>query len=738
MKKQFSLVIVESPAKCKKIESILGKGFVCRASCGHVMELEKGLEAIDIKNGFEPKYRVTPSKRDVVSELKRMIQKSHTVYLAMDPDREGEAIAYQLANHLGILKTAKRSTFNEITKQAVSQAIQNPRTIDFHLNDAQKARRVLDRLVGFEISPLLWNHISSSLSLSAGRCQSPALDMLYQREEEIKAFQSQAYFAISGELSYQHNKKSNLIQVSLPKGADKIASLKTCATYLEASLPGVGTFRVAEVQETEHTSSAGEPFTTSTLQQEANNQLHINPKTTMSLAQNLYESGYITYMRTDSTALSEEAKKLIKMLIYDQFGKPYYQKTKKSSDAKAKTKKDPTAQEAHECIRPVDMDKIKIDVPTPAHQRLYELIWKRAVASQMKPKRYRLRQFDIPVEKDGEVVYRLSHTEENTEFPGHTILGAYLKSLNSSETFTLPTPEEWSPLSKSDSLQLSHLTGEEQDTRPKARYTAASLVKALEKSGIGRPSTYSAIITTLVDRQYAREGVQKTEYYEKTNLKIDHTSTEVEQGKAKKKKPSEKGKLFITEVGERVRNFLHQNFERLLEDRFTADIESKLDHIASGNERWSDVVQLVYDSFHPIVEKLQAAKPAGSKGNLREKLGEKGKDEFYRVRTKYGMAILKQPKEKKKGSFVSICEKLYEEGEDLTLQQAICLSSFPKTIHLKEGQKAQFCYGKHGFYLKIPSRDKKKPFQTVVVEGDWSHGKLPKKDMVQQLLETDS
>lgn len=734
MKGQFSLVIVESPAKCKKIESILGKGFVCRASCGHVMELEKGLEAIDIPNGFEPKYRITPSKRDVVRELKRMIQKSHTVYLAMDPDREGEAIAYQLAKYLGILNTAKRSTFNEITKQAVSQAIQNPRSIDYHLNDAQKARRVLDRLVGFEISPLLWNHISSSLSLSAGRCQSPALDMLYQREEEIKAFQSQAYFTIYGQLSYEADSERTSIQVSLPKGKDKIKSLETCETYLEASLSGVGTMRVADIQESEHTSSPSDPFTTSTLQQEANNQLHMNPKTTMSLAQNLYESGYITYMRTDSTALSEEAKKLAKILIYERFGKSYYQKKKKT--ATAVPKKDSTAQEAHECIRPVDMDKIKIDVPTPGHQRLYELIWKRTIASQMKPKKYHMRQYDIPVEKDGKDVYHLSHTEENVEFPGYTILSSFLKCLSSSSEFTLPEPDVWSVLNKGDILQLENLTGEEQDTKPKARYTAASLVKSLEKSGIGRPSTYSTIISTLIDRQYAREGVQKTDYYEKTNLKIDKSSTDVKRGSSRKKKPSEKGKLFITEIGERVRNFLHQNFERLLENEFTSSIENKLDHIASGKENWSHVVQIVYDSFHPMVEKLREAKASSSKGNLRVKLGDHGKDEFYRVRTKYGMAILKQSKGKKKGTFVSICDKLYEEGEELTLEQAVCLSNFPRTIHLKDNEKAQFCYGKHGFYLKIPSRDKKKPFQTVVVDGDWSHGKLPKKEMVQELLQT--
>ena len=290
MSSKFSLVIVESPAKCKKIESILGKGFVCRASCGHVMELEKGLEAIDISNGFEPKYRVSSSKKDVVRELKRMIKKSHTVYLAMDPDREGEAIAYQLAKHLNILHTAKRSTFNEITKDAVKQAIQKPRTIDYNLSDAQKARRVLDRLVGFEISPLLWGHISSSLSLSAGRCQSPALNLLYLREEEIKAFQSKAYYSIYGELYYQKKKKKKTINVSLPKGQDKIESRETCERYLYATLPNIGKMYIKSIDVSSHTSSPPEPFTTSTLQQEASNVLHINPKMTMSLAQNLYEA----------------------------------------------------------------------------------------------------------------------------------------------------------------------------------------------------------------------------------------------------------------------------------------------------------------------------------------------------------------------------------------------------------------------------------------------------------------
>lgn len=734
MSSKFSLVIVESPAKCKKIESILGKGFVCKASCGHIMELEKGLEAIDIKNGFEPHYRVSSSKRDVVNELKRMIKKSHTVYLAMDPDREGEAIAYQLAKYLNILNTAKRSTFNEITKTAVQHAIQHPRTIDYNLSDAQKARRVLDRLVGFEISPLLWSHISSSLSLSAGRCQSPALNLLYKREEDIKAFQSKAYYTIFGELDYYEDTVKKQLSVSLPKGDDKIESNETCRKYLESTLPNVGKMYVKDIDITSHKSCPPDPFTTSTLQQEASNVLHINPKMTMSLAQNLYEAGYITYMRTDSTALSEEARKLIYLYIEEAFGKEYYQNKTSTRKSKVSSKKDnQNAQEAHECIRPVDPDKLEVEVSTPLHQKLYELIWKRAIGSQMKPKSYTLRSLMIPVENDGKNIYNLSSVEERVDFKGYTILLNHIREIHKQE---VKKEVGWSSLKVGDALYLNKLQGEEQDTKPKARYTAASLVKMLEKSGIGRPSTYSTIISTLIDRQYAREGIQKTEYCERQNFVVDSSSTTVESSTIKKKKPSEKGKLFITEVGEQVRNFLNEHFDNLLEDKFTANIETQLDRIAHGDINWSRVVQSMYDSFHPVVEKLtNATNPAnGKKGNLKHKIGTHGKDDYYRVRTKYGMALLKQPTAKKKGQFLSICEKLYEEGEDITLDQAIHLFTLPKTIHLKDNKKAQFCYGKHGFYLKLPSNQKHTAFKTVVVEGDWSHGKYPKTEMVQKIF----
>ena len=715
------LVIVESKAKCGKIESILGTEYRCVASLGHICELEPGLEAIEIQNNFRPRYRIMDSKRSVVNEIRQLAKKATVVYLAADPDREGEAIANDLFTCLKLGKKAKRITFNEITKKAVKGAIQMPRSIDMPLCEAQRARRVLDRLVGFEISPVLWKHVAKRLS--AGRCQSPSLEILCQREQEIKGFAAEAFYSISGDLARKgggksgqkdkkEEKESTNHQVAV-KNDGKITGATQCLAYLTGSL--VAKYIVSKLQQRQKTSNPPPPFTTSTLQQEASSRLSLNPKVTMQCAQRLYERGLITYMRTDSTDLSEEAKGKIGEYIVKTYGDSDW----KRRDYRAKQA---NAQEAHEAIRPSKVSTTTDRLPEmdSSDRRLYDLIWKRAVASQMAERRFLEQTATIAVIllATNETVYHLLSQEEETTSPGYTQLYN-------------PKVTKLTPLTEGDLLDLAKLTGEERETKPKPRFTEASLIKEIEKRGIGRPSTFSNIVTTLFDRHYAQSGpppeqkagAQRTHQV----YQIQAGDTEVTQSEVKRKAPTEKGKLFVTELGWSVRNFLHQHFQSLMSDSFTSEIESRLDRVANGEDVWHSVVRELYDSFHPTVKTLGAQSSENSR--LQQGYGSKGKYEYNRIQTKYGLALARNVSgSQSKPKYLTIAQELYGDGDSLTLDQVYRLFRFPKTITFPSGETAEMRYGHKGFYLKWETGSQN-------LSGDYSDGRSPDPVVLAEVLE---
>lgn len=695
-----ALVIVESKAKCQKIESILGKGYRCLASLGHIQELAAGLEAIDIKNGFTPTYQLIPSKRGVISDLKAAARNVDVVYLAADPDREGEMIAKHVQEALKLPKSKyRRITFNEITAAAVKGAIENPREIDYRLCEAGEARRVLDRLFGFEWSPLLWQYVAKRLS--AGRCQSPALGLMCDRERELQSFSASQFYKLCGQL--RTSSKAPL-DVQHP---DPLKEMTVCLEHLTRLI--TASFVIDTVKQTAKESNPAPPYTTSTLQQDASTRLGMKPKQTMQTAQHLYEKGYITYMRTDSTALSSHASTAIGEYITDKWGKSYVCTRKYGKSAK-------NSQEAHEAIRHTkmdtegDVDALAFD--TAYEEKLYRIIWKRAVASQMAAKRYTEQIATIIALHLGVKFLKLVSNETITDFPGFEILD---EKAGGSLT----------PLKKGDTLDLVRMTGDEQDTRPKPRYSEASLVKELEKRGIGRPSTFSTIITTLLDRGYMEACPNTTTYRDRKHMEIVEGVEGVTTEEVKRKNTSQKGRLQATELGFRVRDFLHTHYDAILTEGLTSSLEERLDQVAEGKMDWRTVVREFYEDFHPTVEALwgNVAKEGGPGGPTSAvELGTKGKYQYTRLRTRYGMAFARSLAnvERGKASYVSISAELYGDGTDLTLEQAHCLFKFPRKIAYDGGEIVHLCYGKRGFYLKDEMRGR-----TQSVEGDFSDGTIP-------------
>lgn len=685
------LLIVESKSKCSKIEGYLGKGYKCMASLGHIYELEKGLQAIDIADNFNPKYRLMADKRSIVGDLQRAAKRAEIVYLAADPDREGEAIALHLSESLKIPNAKlKRITFNEITQKAILAAIGNPREIDIPLCNAQKARRVLDRLFGFTISPVLWDHVGKGLS--AGRCQSPALDIICRRELEINAFASNMFYSLFGDL------ESKLGQLAV-KYDEKISNKEACCQLLEFLL--VANYMVDDVTKKDRKSNPPPPHTTSTLQQEASNRLSMNPKNTMKVAQKLYERGHITYMRTDSTCLSDDAKKNISTHISKTYGKEYL--TPRNYASKAKN-----TQEAHEAIRPVKVSNSPemMKFSDPDEKRLYDIIWKRAVASQMTERRYTQQILTILATVLGKEAVKLFSDEEVTTFQGYEIL--YQKPLG-----------KITELKQGDTLEMEQFKGEERDTKPKPRYTEASLVKELESSGIGRPSTFSNIVSTLLDRNYVEHGKTSKQKVEKTNLFIKRGQTAITDEVISKAATSEKGKLKATELGLRVREFLNNHFTNILSEQLTSTIEDRLDCVAEGNDCWVSVVREFYESFYPTVVKMSPGNSSLPNKKVNE-LGNHGKYSYAIINTKFGLALSKTETGKKtaKPKYLPICKELYSEGNDLQLTQVKTLFKFPRTIKYDCGTEISFCYGKNGFYLKHPNA-------SMSLDGDFSQGSAP-------------
>jgi DNA topoisomerase-1 len=573
-----NLLIVESPAKAKTIEGYLGKDFLVKSSYGHIRDLVKGDMGIDIDNDFSQTYEVPADKKQVVSELKKLAKDAEMVWLASDEDREGEAISWHLFETLGLKENkTKRIVFHEITKPAILKAIETPRTIDYNLVHAQQARRVLDRLVGFELSPVLWKKVKPSLS--AGRVQSVAVRLIVDREREVNKFSSTAAFKISAQ--FTTGKGKELVKAELPQRFEKAEDAEQ---FLQDCINADYSVTNLEVKPAKRNPAA--PFTTSTLQQEASRKLGYSVARTMQIAQRLYESGKITYMRTDSVNLSETAVNAAAAEIKSAYGDKYHQprvyKTKSAG-----------AQEAHEAIRPTYFDRHTVDGEN-AEKRLYELIWKRAIASQMSEAIFEKTSVKIKVSTRKE---ELNAEGEVLKFDG--FLKVYLESTDEEEDDNednnlLP------PLTKGQNLILKDLSAVERFSRPPARYTEASLVKKLEELGIGRPSTYAPTISTIQNRGYVVKE-------DRDGKKRDFQCMILANGKISKQVKTEitgaeKAKLFPTDIGEVVNDFLVQHFKGIVDFNFTAKVEKQFDEIAQGLQEWTKMLHSFYNPFHKEVE----------------------------------------------------------------------------------------------------------------------------------------
>ena len=574
-----NLVIVESPAKAKTIEGYLGPDFTVMSSYGHIRDLSKSDLCIDIANGYKPQYTVSKDKEELVKELKRKAAISDTIWLASDEDREGEAISWHIFDELGLSEeNTKRIVFHEITKTAILKAIESPRKIDQNLVDAQQARRVLDRLVGYELSPVLWKKVKPSLS--AGRVQSVAVRLIVEREREIQLFKSESAFRIVGIFQIINNGKKQSFKALLPQRFPKKADAET---FLNECLQS--SFSIGKVEKKPSKKSPSAPFTTSTLQQEASRKLGYSVSQTMVLAQKLYEAGKISYMRTDSVNLSETALDATKKQISDQYGAQYHHKRVFANKSKG-------AQEAHEAIRPTDMAALSAGTDNQ-EKKLYELIWKRTIASQMA---------DAALEKTTAQIIP-SASKLFLEAQGEVILfdgflRVYSESLDEVENNAeeeenanlLPPMQEGQP------TDLVELTATQRFSSAPPRYTEASLVKKLEELGIGRPSTYAPTISTVQKRNYVvkedREGTARK--YEMLKLKNNSISSEDKSENT----GAEKNKLFPTDIGAVVNDFLQEHFEQIMDFHFTAKVEKEFDEIAEGLKNWSDMIDVFYKPFH--------------------------------------------------------------------------------------------------------------------------------------------
>ena len=669
-----NLLIVESPAKAKTIEGYLGKDFTVKSSYGHIRDLVKSEDAIDIANNFAQKYEVPADKKQVVSELKKLAKEAEMVWLASDEDREGEAISWHLFETLGLKDAStKRIVFHEITKPAILKAIENPRKIDYNLVNAQQARRVLDRLVGFELSPVLWKKVKPSLS--AGRVQSVAVRLIVDREREINKFQSEAAFKIVAIFG----KGKEAFKAELPerwaKQEDAEKFLKDC----------IGAdFNVNSLDTRPAKRSPAAPFTTSTLQQEASRKLGFSVSRTMQVAQKLYESGKITYMRTDSVNLSDLALNAAAQEINSAYGEKYHQLRKYKTKAAG-------AQEAHEAIRPTYFDAHTID-GDPSEKRLYELIWKRAIASQMSEALFEKTTAKISISTRKE---QLVANGEVMKFDG--FLKVYLESVdeeedtqNDEDNTILP------PLNKGQRLDLQEMTATERFSRPAARYTEASLVKKLEELGIGRPSTYAPTISTIQNRGYVvkedREGKQRS--FRVLTLKgADITKAEKTENTG-----AERGKLFPTDIGSVVNDFLVQYFNGIVDYHFTAGVEKQFDEIAQGMEEWTNMIRKFYNPFH---KEVQNTIETADKATGERELGihpENGKKVSVRIGRFGPFVQVGDSDTEEKPLYASL--RAGQSIETIALEDALELFKLPKKVGLFEDKEMTVAIGKFGPYIR--------------------------------------
>jgi DNA topoisomerase-1 len=671
-----NLLIVESPAKAKTIEKILGKDFEVKSCYGHIRDLEKDDMGIDIKNHFKPRYKVPDEKAKVVKELKQLAKNADEVWLASDEDREGESISWHLAEVLGLdPKTTKRIVFHEITKPAIEQAVKNPRIINMDLVNSQQARRVLDRIVGFELSPVLWRKIGMTGGLSAGRVQSVAVRLIVEREREINQFKTTSHFKIEALLAATN---INNRTISFKAEDGRKHEIEAAEKYLQSCIGAEYTVKDIQVKPGKRTPAA--PFTTSTLQQEASRKLGYGVSKTMLLAQKLYESGKITYMRTDSVNLSDTAINDIKKAVRDCCGENYIE------IRKYRTKHE-SAQEAHEAIRPTYMENSS-DVYHET-KSLYELIWKRTMASQMK---------DAILEKTTAKIGMSTNNEELTasgeviKFDG--FLKIYIEGSDDDDDEQKEGESRLPNLTVGQKLQFEEMTATEKFTRPPARYTEASLVKKLEELGIGRPSTYAPTISTIVKRKYVekrdKEGVKR----ELNILKLKNDK--IQKSIQHENTGAEKSKLFPTDLGLVVTDFLSKHFDEVMDYSFTANIEEEFDKIAEGKQQWSKMVGDFYKPFHEDVEHTleNAERSVGERELGNDPVS--GKPIIARM-GKYGpMVQVGVQEDEEKPKFAKL--KANQSIETITLEEAVDLFKLPRNLGKFEDQDVTVSIGKFGPY----------------------------------------
>ncbi len=673
-----NLLIVESPAKAKTIESILGKDFTVKSCFGHIRDLEKNDMGIDLKNNFKPTYIVPADKQKVVNDLKALAKKSETVWLASDEDREGESISWHLAEVLGLdPKTTKRIVFHEITKPAIQNAVQNPRFIDMNLVNAQQARRVVDRIVGFELSPVLWRKVGATGGLSAGRVQSVAVKLIVEKEREINQFTAVSSFKLEALLAATDlNNKTVLFRAE----GNKFDKEEDAEKFLQSCKGANYTVKDIQVRPGKRTPAA--PFTTSTLQQEASRKLGYGVSKTMLLAQKLYESGKITYMRTDSVNLSGTAMEAITSEIKSNYGDKYLQVRKYKN-------KNESAQEAHEAIRPTYMENKSVS--DPDLNRLYELIWKRTIASQMADAELEKTTAKINISTNNE---ELTASGEVLKFDG--FLKVYLEGTDDDEN-EAGDDSRLPDLTVGQVLDFQSMTATERFTKHAARYTEASLVKKLEELGIGRPSTYAPTISTIIKRNYVekrdKEPVKRD--FRILRLKNDAIQKITEQENT----GAEKAKLFPTDLGIVVTDFLNQHFEQVMDYSFTAEIEKEFDEIADGRMKWAQMVGNFYSPFHDGVEHTLE--------NAERAVGERvlgtdpvtGKPVTARM-GRYGpMVQLGTLDDVEKPKFAKL--KVNQSIETISMDEAMELFKLPMTLGEYEGLEVSVNVGRYGPYIKF-------------------------------------
>ena len=681
-----NLLIVESPAKAKTIEKYLGSDFKVKSSYGHIRDLDKGAKGISIDNDFEPHYVVSPEKKKVVKELKSDIKKVEEVWLATDEDREGEAISWHLCEELGLdIDETKRIVFREITKSAIQKAVQNPRRVDKNLVNAQQARRILDRLVGFELSEVLWRKVKNKLS--AGRVQSVAVKLIVEREREIQSFESSPYFKVSAEFlvtdanGYKAKLKAEL--------ADRLSTPDDAKEFLSKCIGAEYSITNIEVKPSQR--KPAPPFTTSTLQQEASRKLGFSVNRTMSTAQRLYEQGLITYMRTDSTALSDTAINGLASVIKEKYGDDYLQ-------TRAYKSKNSNAQEAHEAIRPTYFDRMEVS-ENRDQQRLYELIWKRTIACQMANAKLEKTTVDIDISTIPDAL--LKAYGEVLKFDG--FLKVYMVSKDDED------PEDTRgilpPLSLGQKLDLDYIKATQKFTRPPARYTEASLVKKLEELGIGRPSTYAPTITKIMEEGRGYVTKESREGKKRNYAEYELNGGQIKEQVLEETTGATSNRLYSTDMGMVVTDFLSEHFSEIMNYGFTKEMEERFDKIAGGKEEWKEMLREFYKPFHSDVEEtLEKAQRA--KG--RRDLGidpESGHTVMVQL-TRYGPVIqigtVEEVGEEGKPKFANL--RPGQSMETITYEEAMKLFELPKNLGQFEEKEVIIGAGRYGPYVKFDDK----------------------------------